>query len=62
MRGDRREARPPTRDVIRVSKAYLRAIERLESLPQNQSGADKSWVERAIRSWREHYAKAVRVR
>jgi hypothetical protein len=29
-----------------VSKAYLRAIERLESLPQNQSGADKSWVER----------------
>jgi len=58
----RREARPPRRDAIRVSKAYLRAIERLESLPQNQSGADKSWVERAIRSWREHYAKAVRIR
>jgi len=31
-------------------------------LPQNQSGADKSWVERAIRSFREHYAKAVRIR
>ena len=62
MRGDRRKSRPRQGDPIPVSDAYLRAIEKLESLPQNQSGADKTWVERAIRSFREHYAKAVRVR
>jgi len=44
-----------------VSSAYLRAIEKLGSLPQNPSGTDKTWVESAIRSFREHYAKAVRV-
>ena len=39
---------------------YLRAISKLESLPQNHSGADKSWVERALRAWRDHYARATR--
>jgi hypothetical protein len=62
VKEDRPNPLPTRREAIRVNKAYLRAIERLESLPQNQSGADKSWVERAIRSWRLHYAKAVRVR
>jgi len=47
---------------IRLSAAYLRAIAKLEALPQNQSGADKSWVERAIRSWREVCRNAVRLR
>ena len=50
------------RRVIRLGRAYLRAIEKLEALPQNQSGADKSWVERAMRSWDELCRKAVRVR
>ena len=62
MREHRRKSRPRQGGPIPVSDAYLRAIVKLESLPQNQSGADKTWVERAIRSFREHYAKAVRVR
>ena len=55
-------ARARRRGAIRLGGAYLRAIEKLEALPQNQSGADKSWVERAIRSWRELCRKAVPVR
>jgi hypothetical protein len=39
---------------------YLRAVKRLEALPQNQSGAYKTWVERAMRSWQEHYTRATR--
>ena len=49
-------------DPIKLGKRYQRAIERLESLPENQSGADKTWVERAIVAWRAHYARAARVR
>ncbi len=51
----------PTR-AIRLRADYLRAIEKLEALPENQSGADKTWVERANRAYLEHYARAVRVR
>jgi len=58
----KRRARARQRRPIRLSAAYLRAIEKLEALPQNQSGADKSWVERTIRSWRELCQNAVRVR
>jgi len=61
-------ARVPAKRPTRVRKpgavvlddGYLHAIDRLESLPQNRSGADKTWVERALRAWREHYGKAVR--
>jgi len=45
---------------IKLDDAYLRAVKKLESLPQNRSGADKSWVERAIRNWRAHYARVSR--
>jgi hypothetical protein len=45
-----------------LGERYRRAIERLESLPENRSGADKTWVERALASWQAHYARAVRVR
>jgi hypothetical protein len=47
---------------VRLDERYLRAVEKLESLPQNRSGADKSWVERALRDWRTHYARTLRVR
>ena len=57
-----RPARARRRRPIRLGGAYLRAIETLETLPQNESGADKSWVERAIRRWRELCRKAVLVR
>ena len=58
MRRTKRRSTQPAR----LENAYRRAIERLESLPENQSGADKTWVERAIAEWHDHYARAVRVR
>jgi hypothetical protein len=42
--------------------SYRRAVERVESLRENQSGADKTWIEREMCDWRTHYARAVRVR
>ena len=54
--------KPPPSEPVVLSEEYLRHIRIVEALPENQSGADKTWVERALRAWREHYAKAVRVR
>lgn len=53
---------PPSHEPIELDPLYLGAVERLAARPENQSGADKTWVERALREFREHYAKAVRVR
>jgi hypothetical protein len=47
------------RDIV-LDPAYRRAVAALESLPENQSGADKTWIERAQRAWRDHYRRAVR--
>lgn len=47
---------------VPLDPRYLAAVERLEAQPENQSGADKTWVEEAVRSVREHFARAVRVR
>jgi hypothetical protein len=47
---------------VRLSRGYLRAVRLLDSRPENQDGADKTWVERAIREFRGHYARARRVR
>ena len=47
---------------VTLRPEYLRAIEEIEALPENQSGADKSWVEKADREFREYYQRAVRVR
>ena len=33
-----------------LSAGYLRAVERVEALPGNRSGADKSWVLRQFRA------------
>ncbi len=38
-----------------LSPGYLRAVERVEKLPANRAGADKSWVLR-------QFAAAMRVR
>lgn len=45
-----------------LSAEYLLAIARCEALPENQSGRDKTWVERSRRQFREHYARALQVR
>jgi hypothetical protein len=42
-----------------LSREYLDHIARVESLPENQPGADKSWVYRAIQNSRRTYATAV---
>jgi hypothetical protein len=43
---------------VTLDAAYLRAVERVEALPQNQSGADKTWVVDAQRQFRDHFRRA----
>ena len=50
-----------TRPVL-LSPEYVRAVKQVEALPENQDGVDKTWVERAQREFREHYAHARRIR
>jgi hypothetical protein len=45
---------------IELDAAYLRAIAAAEALPQNQSGADKTWVWRTLDSSTRHFAGATR--
>ncbi len=47
------EALSPRPGPIVLSSEYLRLIERVEALPQNRPGTDKTWTERALESWRE---------
>ena len=47
---------------IELDDEYLRAIALAEALPENQSGADKTWVSRLVDSSARHFAHAVRVR
>lgn len=57
-------ARAPQGDEndVPLSEAYLKAVERVESDPRNENGADKTWVAKAIRDSKAHFAKAVRLR
>lgn len=45
-----------------LSARYLKHIERVEALPQNQSGTDKTWLWRGVVRDREHFARARRQR
>ena len=45
-----------------LDEEYLRAIGLVEGLPQNRSGADKTWVSRVIAVSNSYFARAVRVR
>jgi hypothetical protein len=42
---------------VEVGDDYARAIAWAESLPQNQSGADKSWIVRAFESFRHTHTR-----
>jgi hypothetical protein len=44
-----------------VDADYARAIARVEALPANQSGSDKSWVFEALCANQAHFARARRV-
>jgi len=43
---------------VELDQEYLRAIAIVEALPENQSGADKSWVWRMEYAFREHFRRA----
>jgi hypothetical protein len=47
---------------IDLDDQYRRAIAAAEALPQNQSGADKTWVWTMLDASRRYFAKAIRVR
>jgi hypothetical protein len=53
---------PVSSGPVPLSDEYRRAIERVELLPQNRAGADKSWVEQSIQEYRAHYFRASRAR
>ena len=55
-------ARLPETGPVALDESYLRLVRHVESLPQNQSGADKTWVWESIDAFRRHYRNAVRVR
>lgn len=52
----------PETHPVTLSEDYLRLVAHVESLPQSQSGADKTWVPNLIEAFAEHYKKAVRIR
>ena len=54
-----REMRIETGPVT-LSEEYLRMVEEVESAPENRSGADKTWVERAQREFRRYFARVAR--
>lgn len=59
----RRLAEAAARDLLENRWAeYMDMARRVEALPQNQNGADKSWVERADRAHREQLRVARLVR
>lgn len=47
---------------VALSEEYRRAVEFLETLPEHQSGADKTWVLTTLRRSRGLLARAVQVR
>jgi hypothetical protein len=54
-----REATALARTIrIHLDEEYLRAIALVEALPENQTGADKSWVWEAESCFRDHYRNA----
>ncbi|HXV61476.1 MAG TPA: hypothetical protein VEK15_12325 [Vicinamibacteria bacterium] len=68
MRCDDRESvafvkkpRPGEPDVP-LRDDYLARLGRVESLPENQSGTDKTWVAAALEESLRHFEKARRIR
>jgi len=44
-------SKPPEWPFV-LSPEYLRLVERVEQLPENRPGTDKTWTERALASWK----------
>lgn len=47
---------------VRLSEEYRRRVEAVDALPQNQSGADKTWVYDSIRRFRLYFSRVERIR
>ncbi len=47
-----------TEGPVPLDEVYLRMIARVEAMPQNQNGADKSAVWEGLESDRLHFARA----
>jgi hypothetical protein len=54
---DRIRRAPVESGPVALAPEYLDAVRRLENLPENRSGADKTWVYRAQQEFRDYYAK-----
>ena len=46
--------------VVRLPRDYLRRIARLEAMPENATGADKTWVHKAHADAVRHFDSAKR--
>ena len=55
---EKAKAMQPRPGPIVLSDEYLRLIERVEQLPENRPGTDKTWTERALESWKKTLASA----
>lgn len=42
---------------VRLSAEYLAMVLEVEGAPENRTGVDKTWVETALRRYRDHYAR-----
>ena len=51
--------RPLDVGPVALAAEYLLAIHASESLPQNQSGADKTWLWESVERDRRRFARAV---
>jgi hypothetical protein len=57
-----RVAEPRTKyGGFQLTDEYMRWIAEVEALPENQSGADKTWVAELLHMSAEHYAGAQRI-
>ncbi len=52
------EVEPVPTGPVRLAPEYLEAVERVENHPDNQSGADKSWVGKVLRRNRAFFERA----
>jgi hypothetical protein len=45
---------------VTLTQEYLRMVDEVEAAPENQSGADKTWVETTQHEFREYFARVAR--
>ena len=41
---------------VELSDGYRKLLALVDALPENQSGVDKSWVEKALREYRRYHS------